>query len=83
MLKSYRVGWWGGGGGPCDYCVSPSPFDLDFGTLDFGTSDSGLTICFFLFLFCYTHNKYLSEVIPKSSHTEKSFNIYQQQQQIK
>ena len=41
MLKSYRVGW---GGGPCDYCVSPSPFDLNFGTLDFGTSDSGLTI---------------------------------------
>ena len=40
-------------------------------------------ICFFLFLFCYTHNKYLSEVIPKSSYTEKSFNIYQQQQQIK
>ena len=36
------VGWWGGG--PCDYGVSPSPFDLDFGTLDFGTSDSGLTI---------------------------------------
>ena len=34
--------WWGGG--PCDYSVSPSPFDLDFGTLDFGTSDSGLTI---------------------------------------
>ena len=32
------------GGGPCDYCVSPSPFALDFGTLDFGTSDSGLTI---------------------------------------
>ena len=44
MLKSYRVvGWWGGGG-PCDFGVSPSPFDLDFGTLDFGTSDSGLTI---------------------------------------
>ena len=36
----------GGVGGPCDYCVSPSPFDLDFGTLDFGTSDSGLTILF-------------------------------------
>ena len=34
----------GGGGGPCDYRVSPSPFGLDFGTLDFGTSDSGLTI---------------------------------------
>ena len=35
------VGW--GGGGPCDYCVSLSPSDLDFGTLDFRTSDSGLT----------------------------------------
>ena len=31
-------------GGPCDFSVSPSPFGLDFGTLDFGTSDSGLTI---------------------------------------
>ena len=31
-------------GGPCDFSVSPSPFDLDFGTLDFGTSYSGLTI---------------------------------------
>ena len=40
MLKSY---WWGGwGGGPCDYCVSPSPFALDFGTLDFGLWDFGL-----------------------------------------
>ena len=49
MLKSYGwggvVGWWGGvGGGLCDYCVSPSPFGLDFGTLDFGTSGLGLTI---------------------------------------
>ena len=26
------------------YLVSPSPFGLDFGTLEFGTSDSGLTI---------------------------------------
>ena len=43
MLKSYRVVGWGGGG-PCDYGVSPSPFDLDFGTLDFGTLGSGLTI---------------------------------------
>ena len=34
----------GGGGGPCDYCVSSSPFGLDFGTLDFGNSDLGLTI---------------------------------------
>ena len=32
------------GGGPCDFSVSPSPFGLDFGTLDFETSDSGLTI---------------------------------------
>ena len=32
------------GGGPSDYCVSPSPFGLYFGTLDFGTSDLGLTI---------------------------------------
>ena len=38
------VGGVGGVGGPCDYCVSPSPFSLDFGTLDFGTLDSGLTI---------------------------------------
>ena len=30
-------------GGPCDYCVSPSPFGLAFGTLDFGTLESGLT----------------------------------------
>ena len=45
MLKSY--GWWGGGGvggGLWDYCVNPSPFGLDFGTLDFGTSGLGLTI---------------------------------------
>ena len=25
------MGW---GGGPCDFSVSPSPFGLDFGTLD-------------------------------------------------
>ena len=24
------------GGGPCDLSVSPSPFGLDFGTLDLG-----------------------------------------------
>ena len=36
----------GGGGGPYDFSVSPSPFGLDFGTLVFGTSDSGLTIIF-------------------------------------
>ena len=35
---------WGGGGGPCNYCASPSPFGVDFGTLDFGTSELGLTI---------------------------------------
>ena len=28
------IGGWGGVGGPCDYSVSPSPFGLDFGTLD-------------------------------------------------
>ena len=37
------VGWWWVGG-LCDFSVSPSPFGLEFGTLDFGTSDSGLTI---------------------------------------
>ena len=36
-------GGWGGVGGPCDFSVSPSPFGLDFGTLDYGTSDLGLT----------------------------------------
>ena len=31
------IGWWGGGGGgPWDFSVSPSPFGLDFGTLDLG-----------------------------------------------
>ena len=40
------------GGGLCDYCVSPSPFGLDFGTLDFGTGldnfqrRTGFTKCF-------------------------------------
>ena len=35
----------GGVGGPCDFSVSPSLFEPDFGTLDFGlwTSDLGLT----------------------------------------
>ena len=49
MLKSY--GWVVGlcCGSPCDFSVGPSPFDLDFGTLDFGTSDSGLTIFSSLF----------------------------------
>ena len=32
----FLAGWWGGGGGPCDFSVSPSPFGLDFGILDFG-----------------------------------------------
>ena len=31
------VGGWGGVGGPWDFSVIPSPFVLDFGTLDFGT----------------------------------------------
>ena len=46
-----RGGWGGGVGGPCDFSVSPSPFGLDFGTLDFGTSDSGLTIYVVLYIF--------------------------------
>ena len=29
-------GWGGVVGGPCDFSVSPSPFGLDFRTLDFG-----------------------------------------------
>ena len=40
----YLDEWLGGFGGLCDFSVSPSPFGLDFGTLDFRTSDSGLTI---------------------------------------
>ncbi len=28
-------------GGPCDVSVSPSPFGLDFGTLDFGWMSQG------------------------------------------
>ena len=51
MLKSWGVGWWGGGvGGPCDFSVSPRPFGLDFGTMDSGTSDLGLTITIFAVL---------------------------------
>ena len=41
--------WHNSSGSPCDFSVGPSPFDLDFGTLDFGTSDSGLTIFSSLF----------------------------------
>ena len=41
-------GGWGGVGGPCDYCVNPSPFGLDFGTLDLG-----LTIIESYFYFIY------------------------------
>ena len=53
MLKSYRVWCWGGGGGPCDFSVSPSSFGLDFGTLDFGTSDLGLGLTIKLRLMPY------------------------------
>ena len=40
------MGGVGGVGGPWDFIVSPSPFGLDFGTLDLGlgTWDLGLTI---------------------------------------
>ena len=47
MVKSY--GWVGGGGGPWDFFVCPSPFGLDFGTLDFGTLDLGSTIILCLY----------------------------------
>ena len=50
------------GGGPCDFSVSPSPFGLDFGTLDFGTSDSGLTIKFgFVPQLCLVHGSSLED----------------------
>ncbi len=34
MVSEQAAMWWGGG--LCDYCVSPSPFGLDFGTSDLG-----------------------------------------------
>ena len=45
MLKSY--GWWGGVvGGPCDYCVSPSPKNWVFGFIRLGlTLGSGFGAC--------------------------------------
>ena len=37
--------WVGGVNGPCDFSFSPSPFGLDFGTLDFGLGlDNSLLI---------------------------------------
>ena len=42
MDKSYGVV--GCGGGPWDFSVSPSPFGLDFGTLDFGLGLDNLYI---------------------------------------
>ena len=52
MVKSYGVVVVGGG--PCDFSVSPSPFGLDFGTLD-SDLGLGLTIGHFQeFLFCST-----------------------------
>ena len=33
-LRLKVMGWGGWCGGPCDFSVSPSPFGLDFGTLD-------------------------------------------------
>ena len=34
--------WGGVVGGPCDFSVSPSPFGLDFGTLDLGLTINAL-----------------------------------------
>ena len=31
-------------GGPCDYCVSPSPFGLDFGTLYLGLTITSVSV---------------------------------------
>ena len=42
------IGWvgWGGGGGPCDYCVSPSPKNWVFGFFRLGlTLGSGFGAC--------------------------------------
>ena len=55
----------GGVGGPCDFSVSPSPFGLDFGTLDFGTSDSGLTIFLCKSLTLLKSNLYGFELLSK------------------
>ena len=42
-----RYPWWGGGNrGPCDFSVSPSPFGLDFGTLDFGLGLDNIYLTF-------------------------------------
>ena len=48
----------GGGGGPCDYCVSPSPFDLDLGTSDFGLWDFrlGLDNCEYCFTVIFSQS---------------------------
>ena len=51
MLKSYRWVGWGGVGGPWDFIVIPSPFGLDFGTLDLGLRDLGLTIVIIRYFF--------------------------------
>ena len=47
-----------GGGGPCDFGVSPSPFGLDFGTLDLG-----LTIIL-------VDEKYASQRVAVAGHQE-------------
>ena len=57
MVKSYR---WGGGGGPCDFSVSPSPFGLEFGTLDLGL---GLDNFFLIDLYYYLSTCYLSNAL--------------------
>ena len=42
MVSEQAAMWWGGW--PMGFYCHPSPFGLDFGTLDFGTWDLGLTI---------------------------------------
>ena len=59
------VGWVGG---PCDYCVRPSPFGLHFGTLDLGlrTSDLGLTIGKCLLCLCSLKTHFYCQLVAIS-----------------
>ena len=66
-LKVRGGGGGGGVGGPCDFSVSPSPFDLDFGTLDFGTSDLGLTISCEISLQHFQTHQFLKLFLKSSS----------------
>ena len=56
-------------GGSCDYRVSPSPFGLDFGTLDFGLGlDNYLKVSSFI-----NHLSYFQPSGPPSRLTDPSY----------